>query len=122
MNSILGPIVAFIAVLAMIPVALWLLKRTPMGAAASQGHGMRVIAQLALAPNQRVLTVEVGSGDERRWLVLGVTPGGISTLHTMPPQGDAPAAHATPALPFAAWLARSRSAAASPNSGDERAN
>ena len=82
-------------------------------------HGMRVISQLALAPNQRVLTVEVGSGDERRWLVLGVTPGGISNLHTMPPQGDAVSAHATPALPFASWLAKSRGAA---NSGDERAS
>ncbi|MBI5258724.1 MAG: flagellar biosynthetic protein FliO [Burkholderiales bacterium] len=117
MNSILGPVLAFVAVLAMIPVALWLLKRTPMGAAASMG-GMRVVAMLALAPNQRVVTVEVGTGDERRWLVLGVTPGSISTLHNMPPQADA-GAPATPAMPFASWLARSR--AATPP-GDERAS
>ncbi len=115
MNSIVGPVLAFMAVLAMIPIALWLLKRTPMGAAASQGV-MRVVAQLALAPNQRVVTVEVGSGDDRRWLVLGVTPGGINTLHTLPPQADAPAA-AQAALPFAAWLAKSRGTAA----GDEHA-
>jgi flagellar protein FliO/FliZ len=115
MNSIVGPVLAFVAVLALIPIALWLLKRTPMGQAASQGV-MRVVAQLALAPNQRVITVEVGSGDDRRWLVLGVTPGGISTLHTLPPQADAPAAG--PVLPFAALLAKSRSNAAA---GDEHA-
>ncbi|HSW05745.1 FliO/MopB family protein [Aquabacterium sp.] len=115
MNSILGPLMAFIAVIAMIPVALWLLKRTPMGTAASQGT-MRMVAQLALAPNQRVVTVEVGSGDERRWLVLGVTPGGINTLHSMPPQADVPAQHTVGALPFAAWLAKSRA-----GKGDEHA-
>ena len=115
MNSIVGPVLAFVAVLAMIPVALWLLKRTPMGAAASQGV-MRVVAQLALAPNQRVVTVEVGTGDDRRWLVLGVTPGGINTLHSLPPQAEAPATG--PVLPFAALLARSRNAQAA---GDDRA-
>jgi flagellar motor switch protein FliN/FliY len=35
---------------------------------------MRVVACLPLAPNQRLVTVEVGQGDERRWLVLGVSP------------------------------------------------
>ena len=115
MNSLLGPITAFVAVIALIPLALWLLRRTPLGAAASQGP-MRVVAVLALAPNQRLLTVEVGQGDERRWLVLGVTPGGISNLHTLSPQPDAPAAHQAP---FASLLARQRRAATGPaESGD----
>lgn len=122
MNSIAGPVIAFVAVLAMIPVALWLLKRTPIGAAATAGGTMRVVGQLALAPNQRVLTVEVGSGADRQWLVLGVTPGGIRTLHTLPPQAEAAAPGAGTALPFAAWLQKSRSAAPGANAGDERAN
>jgi flagellar protein FliO/FliZ len=29
---------------------------------------------LPLSPNQRLVTVEVGQGETRRWLVLGVTP------------------------------------------------
>ena len=78
-----GPLSAFVAVLLLIPVALWLLKRTPLGQAASGVGGMRVVAALAVAPNQRLLTVEVGSGTEQRWLVLGVSPAGIQTLHTM---------------------------------------
>ena len=106
MNSVLGPLAAFVAILVLIPVALWLLKRTPIGAAASQGH-MRVVAALPLAPNQRLLTVEVGQGDDRKWLVLGVTPAGITTLHTMPPQGDVPAPPQH-ALPFAQLLARTK--------------
>jgi flagellar protein FliO/FliZ len=63
---------------------------------------MRVVAVLPLAPQQRLLTVEVGSGDERRWLVLGATAQGITTLHTMAPGAEAPAAAP---LPFSAALA-----------------
>ena len=43
---------------------------------------------LPLSTSQRIVTVEVGSGDERRWLVLGVTPPAITTLHTMAPQAS----------------------------------
>jgi len=85
----LSSLVWFIAIVAMIPVALWLLKRTPMGGGAGQGM-LRSIAALPLSANQRIVTVEVGQGDARRWLVLGVTAQSITTLHTMEPAGPAP--------------------------------
>jgi len=97
----------FVAIIAMIPVALWLLKRTPMGGAASNGV-MRSVAALPLSASQRIVTVEVGQGDERRWLVLGVTAQSITTLHTMAPQTEA-AAEATPlTTPFAQLLGKLR--------------
>jgi flagellar protein FliO/FliZ len=108
-TSMLGSLAAFIAILILIPAVLWLLKRTPMGVAASQGH-MRLVATLPLAPNQRIVTVEVGQGDERKWLVLGVTAGGITTLHTLPPQGEAPTLPQH-ALSFAQLLARTKATA-----------
>ena len=77
----------FVAIIAMIPVALWLLKRTPMGGAGGMGV-MRSVAALPLSSNQRLVTVEVGQGDERRWLVLGVTAQNITVLHNMAPQAD----------------------------------
>ena len=86
----------FIAILALIPVALWLLKRSPMGGGAAHGL-MRSVAVLPLSPSQRIVTIEVGQGEERRWLVLGVTGQSITTLHTMAPQADA----ATPGSPVA---------------------
>ena len=89
--SYLGPVLAFAGVVALIPLALWLLKRTPLGAAAGRSGGMRVVSALPLAPNQRLVTVEVGQGEHRQWLVLGVTPGSIRTLHTLPAQPDEPA-------------------------------
>ncbi len=92
-TDFVGPVLAFLAVLALIPAALWLLKRTPIGAAAGSA-GMRVVGTLPLSAHQRLVTVEVGAGDDRRWLVLGVSGAGIQTLHAMPPQAlpDAPAA------------------------------
>jgi flagellar protein FliO/FliZ len=105
LNSLLW----FVAIVAMIPVALWLLKRTPMGGAG--GHGlMRSVAALPLSASQRIVTIEVGEGDARRWLVLGVTAQSITTLHTMAPQAE-PAAvllTATAAAPFAQLLSRVR--------------
>ena len=89
-NSLL-PFLWFLAILCLIPIALWLLKRTPMGGAGAGGH-MRVIATLPIAPNQRILTVEVGQGEDRQWLVLGVAGQQITTLHVMPPQAEAPTA------------------------------
>ncbi|MFY7865048.1 FliO/MopB family protein [Roseateles sp.] len=92
MNSPLLPILWFLAILCLIPLVLWLLKRTPLGGGGgSAGAGaMRLIAQLPVSPTQRILTVEVGQGDDKRWLVLGVTGQQISTLHVMPPQGEVP--------------------------------
>jgi len=89
-NNQLLPFLWFLAILAMIPLALWLLKRTPMGAALSQGQ-LRTVAVLPLAPNQKIVTVEVGQGEDRRWLVLGVSGQQINTLHVMPPQPEAAA-------------------------------
>ena len=50
------PFLWFLGIVALIPVALWLLKRTPLGGAAAAGV-LRVVAQLPTAPNQRILVV-----------------------------------------------------------------
>ena len=88
----------FVAILVAIPLVLWLLKRTPLGGAGSGGPGLpRTVGVTMLAPQQRLVTVEVGHGEDRLWLVLGVTPQGIRTLHTMTPQAPAlPAASSAP--------------------------
>jgi flagellar protein FliO/FliZ len=99
----------FLAILALIPLALWLLKRTPMGGSASQGV-LRSIAVLPLSPSQRIVAIEVGHGEARRWLVLGVTPQSITTLHAMVPQDDLATAlqPLQPPAAFAQLLARLR--------------
>ena len=103
-GSVISSLLWFLAILALIPLALWLLKRTPAGGAGASGL-LRTVAVLPLAPNQRVVTIEVGSGEERRWLVLGVTGQQITTLHSMAPQDEAAATPATDS-PFAQLLGR----------------
>jgi flagellar protein FliO/FliZ len=80
----------FVVIIAAIPLALWLLKRSGYGAAMAGGANApaRTVASLAIGPQQRIVTVEVGTGDEKRWLVLGVTPQAIQTLHTLSPQAE----------------------------------
>jgi flagellar protein FliO/FliZ len=99
----------FGVVLALIPGALWLLKRSGLAAGAARGAhaGPRLTGSLALGPQQRVVTVEVGEGAERRWLVLGVTPQQITALHTLtsPPAAAQPPS-AGPVGPAVASIGR----------------
>jgi flagellar protein FliO/FliZ len=101
----------FGVIVALIPLALWLLKRTPL---AGQGSGRpgtpRAVAVLPLAANSRLVTVEVGLGAERQWLVLGVTAQHIQTLHTMAagPEGSVTTIGPPGSAAFAQLLSRLR--------------
>jgi len=116
MTPAITSLLGFVAVIALIPIALWLLKRTPIGGGAAHGV-MRTVAMLPISANQRLLTVEVGSGDDKKWLVLGVSNAGIQTLHTMAPQ----ALPATPTAshPFAQLLAKHLPGAAGKHGGSD---
>jgi flagellar protein FliO/FliZ len=101
----------FVAIVAAIPAVLWLLKRTPLAGGGSAAGTPRAVAVLPLSAQQKLVTVEVGQGDERLWLVLGVSPQGIRTLHTMAAQTAAPPPSSTlppPAATFAQLLTRMR--------------
>jgi flagellar protein FliO/FliZ len=99
------PLLWFGAIVVLIPLALWLLKRTPLGGGAGSGP-VRHVAALPLSASQRVAIVEVGSGSERRWLVLGVSGQSIHTLHTMAPQDEGAPSPADPGAGFAQLLSR----------------
>ena len=110
MNGSLGMgLLWFVLVIAAIPLLLWLVRRSPYGVAATGGGNapVRPVATMPIGPQQRILTVEVGQGDERRWLVLGVTAHSITPLHTMAPQAEPPAA-APPELPFSSLFKKAR--------------
>lgn len=107
MNTGLAPLLWFGAVVALIPLALWLLKRTPLRAMGGGTGPLRHVAALPISAQQRVAIVEVGQGADKRWLVLGVSPQAIHTLHTMAPQPDAaPGAVEPGAASFAQLLSR----------------
>ena len=106
-SSSLTPLLWFVGVICLIPLLLWMVKRSPMGASLSNGP-VRQVGVLPLSPSQRLVTVEVGQGEDRLWLVLGVTPNSINTLHTMAPNTAVPGLLPTGGAMHmeAAWFAR----------------
>ena len=94
-SSSLMPLLAFMAVVALIPVALWLLRRSGYAGAGQDGL-MRTVSSLSLSPSQRVVVVELGQGATARWLVLGVTPDNITHLTQLDAPAEVPTALRTP--------------------------
>lgn len=84
MTQTLIVVVLFVGAMAMLP---WLVRRVQQrraeGSAAS-GNTARVLSAVAVGPQQRVVTVEVGPEHARTYLVLGVTAQHISCLHVLP--------------------------------------
>lgn len=94
-------LLALLLVLGAILGSAWLLKRfgpTQMGG----GGAMKVLGGVAVGPRERLVLVEVGE----TWLIVGVAPGQVNTVHTMPrPEGAALQAFQQPGgAPFAERL------------------
>jgi len=93
MTQTIVSVVLFLVILALLPLAIrWYQQRAPGGASASAAS--RIVSSLAVGPQQRVVTIEVGPEGARTWLVLGVTPQNVTCLHTMPASGGAGRGHA----------------------------
>lgn len=82
MTSSLWPLLAFLLVVALIPLALWLMRRSGIAGTGQPGL-MRTVSSLALSPSQKVVVVELGQGTGAKWLVLGVSAERITALHTL---------------------------------------
>lgn len=74
-----GAMFALLLVLGLIIGLGWLLKRMP-GSGFRTSEGLKLVASLPLGAKERVVVVEV-NGEQ---VLLGVTAGGISVLHTLP--------------------------------------
>lgn len=99
-GSVMQILFSLILVLAAVGVVAWMMKRMNM-----QQHGaaslLKVISGVAVGPRERVVLVEVNE----TWLIVGVAPGQVRTLHTMP-KGSLPAGAAGDASDnkFQQWL------------------
>jgi flagellar protein FliO/FliZ len=100
-GQILSLVIGMAVVLAVIAAAAWLLKRIAPRTYGSSSV-LRVVAGAAVGQRERVVIIEIGS----TWLVLGVAPGCVNTLHQMPRAADGERALAPPDAQssFAQWL------------------
>ena len=75
-----------------------------MAARNAGGSTVRIVSGVSLSNRERILVVEVAD----QWIVVGVAPGCINTLATMPRQETVASAASDPYPPhgknFAAWL------------------
>ena len=83
MTQTIVSVVLFLVILALLPLAIrWYQQRAP--GSTSPAAASRIISTVAVGPQQRVVTIEVGPEGARTWLVLGVTAQNISCLHSIP--------------------------------------
>ena len=91
--SLFGAVFMLLVVLGLIVGLGWLLKRLP-GGQFRPAEGLKVVATLNVGAKERVVVVDVNG----QQLLLGVTAGGISTLHQLPEPLPQPAAPSLPNL------------------------
>ncbi len=87
-----------VLVLILIGVVAFVMRRMPVNRGLAQG-AMKVVGGLAIGPRERVVLLEVGD----TWVVVGIAPGQINTLHTLP-KGDSGTASGPDTPAFAQWL------------------
>jgi flagellar protein FliO/FliZ len=88
-------------VLALIWGAAWVVRRLTR-VTRSGSSAIKVVASQSVGPRERVVLVEIGG----TWLVVGVAPGRVNALHTLPK--SVLAENGTPANPFGRMLARAK--------------
>jgi flagellar protein FliO/FliZ len=76
-------------VLAAVVLVGWILKRINLPQQGA-GNALKVISGVAVGQRERIVLVEVND----TWLVVGVAPGQVNALHTMP-KGFLPSASNT---------------------------
>lgn len=89
-------------VLAAVAGTAWLLRRFSPGQIGA-GGAVKIIGGVAVGPKERLVLVEVGE----TWLVLGVAPGQVTTLHNLPrPEGGSFSVEAESSgeQRFSSWL------------------
>lgn len=101
-GALLQSLAGLAVVLALILGAAWLARRMTPGASPDNALA-RTVGAVAVGPKERLVVVEIGDA----WLVLGVAPGRVNALATLP-RSALPAPGRPKGSPFAELLARMR--------------
>ena len=91
-----APVLGLLVLLVLLAWGVQWIKRRVTPAGTGLGAEMRVVSQIMLGPQQRVVVVEVNGPSGPVQLTLGVTPQHVRTLHTATLPREASAASAVP--------------------------
>jgi len=99
-GSVLQVLLGLAVVLGLVFVAAWAMRRFNPNVATGSS-ALRIVAGTAVGNRERVLLIEVND----TWLVVGVAPGRVSQIHSMPRPDNVQVGQA-PGAPtgFAVWL------------------
>lgn len=88
-------------IVALLACTAWLARKVSGGKRFGQG-GLKVIGGVALGPRERIVLLEIGN----EWLVIGIVPGQIRTLHRLAKGSSLQEEDLSVATekPFAQWL------------------
>lgn len=104
-GMIMQAIFGLAIVLGLLVGAAWLLKRfNPV--MAGQAGQVRIVGGVSVGSRERVIVVEVAD----QWIVVGVAPGSVNALSTLPRQETPPSDATTPNennRSFSSWLKHS---------------
>jgi flagellar protein FliO/FliZ len=86
MTQSLVTVVLFVCFMLALPFVLRRIqqRRGMLPAGSGPNTAARIVSTLAVGPQQRVMTLEVGPAGARTWLVVGVTGQSITCLHSVP--------------------------------------
>lgn len=92
---------ALVLIVGLLAGTAWLARKVSGGKGFGHG-GMKIVGGVALGPRERIVLVEIGD----HWLVVGIVPGQIRTLHRLEKGnsfvGETPSISAD--TPFSDWL------------------
>lgn len=98
-GSFLQAMLALALIVGLLLGTAWMARKVSGGKGFGQS-GLQIIGGVALGPRERIVLVEVGE----TWLVVGIVPGQIRTLHRLP-KGEVPQGlSAGPEATFSQWL------------------
>jgi flagellar protein FliO/FliZ len=99
-GSLFQVLLGLLAVLGLMGGAAWMLRRFGL-AKVNQAGIVKVVGGVSVGTRERIMVVEVAD----QWIVVGVAPGRVNTLTTMPRQESAAEPETAPvAKNFSAWL------------------
>jgi flagellar protein FliO/FliZ len=81
-SSLFQVLLGLVAVLGLMGGAAWMLRRMGLSQTAAAAHTVKLIGGISVGSRERIIVVEVGD----QWIVVGVAPGRVNTLSTMPKQ------------------------------------